>query len=152
MSSETITTAVLTVTAVDVTSGKLHVDEQITDTSGLIPPDTFIQSFGTGTGGTGTYNLYKASVTGLIETVGTNPGLHVTAVTSGVLYANEQIIGPGIPDGTSIVRRYLDNVMHAGGRGYTDLRKPSQDVVGRQELQRHRNDRRRTDAVRLFPE
>jgi hypothetical protein len=102
VSSETVTMTVLTVTAVDVGSGALHVDEQITDTSGLIPPDTFIQSFGTGTGGTGTYNLYKASVTGFIETVGITPGLNVTAVTSGVLYKGEQITGAGIPDGTVI--------------------------------------------------
>lgn len=71
--SETITTGVLTVTAVDVGSGALHVDEPINGTS--IPDGTFIQSFGTGTGGTGTYNLnITTTLTVPSETIGTTSG------------------------------------------------------------------------------
>lgn len=102
--SEAIATVVLTVTAVS--SGALHVDEQINGTG--IPPGTFIQSFGkVNADGTGTYNLNQTSVTGLIKsgvlTVATDPG------NSGALYAtggngipSDQITGTGIPAGTQI--------------------------------------------------
>jgi hypothetical protein len=101
VSSETITTEVLTVTAV--LSGTLHVDEQITGTGTVIPPGTFIQSFGkVSADGTGTYNLNKTSVTGSI----TNGLLSVTATNNGAsrgaLYLGDQITGTGIPDGTFI--------------------------------------------------
>src|SRR5690348_3184418 len=117
--SETITTGVLTVAAVG--SGKLHVDDQITGKD--IPDGTFIQSFGTGTGGTGTYNLNKTSVTGSI----TNGVLTVEALGSGALYVpvcdpktglckppGDQITGTGIPDGT-FIGGFRDNT--TGGTG-----------------------------------
>jgi hypothetical protein len=114
-----ITGNVLTVTAVG--SGTLHVDDQITGTG--IPDGTVIQSFGTGTGGTGTYNLNKTSVTGSI----TNGVLTVTALGSGVLYAGDQITGASIPDGTFIVRRTGDTSGSTGpfGTGDYDLSQAS---------------------------
>jgi hypothetical protein len=121
VSSETITTGVLTVTAVG--SGKLHVDDQITGTD--IPDGTFIQSFGTGTGGTGTYNLNKTSVTGSI----TNGNLTVTGLISGGLYVadlnhgkvGDQITGTGIPAGTFLQGRTNDKSASTGpfGTSYT---------------------------------
>ena len=65
-----ITNGVLTVSAV--TSGTLHVDEGLTDAGGLIPPGEFIQSFGTGTGGTGTYNLSNGALPNAFLTVHTS--------------------------------------------------------------------------------
>src|SRR5262249_6318784 len=67
-------------------------------TPGFIPSGTFIQSFGTGTGGMGTYNLNQTTVTGAI----TSGVLTVTTVGNGALYVGDQITGAGIPDGTSI--------------------------------------------------
>src|SRR5689334_17591621 len=102
-------------------SGTLHVDDQINGAS--IPDGTFIQSFGTGTGGTGTYNLNKTSVTGSI----TNGVLTVEALGSGALYVpvcdpktglckppGDQITGTGIPDGT-FIGGFRDNT--TGGTG-----------------------------------
>jgi hypothetical protein len=111
VNSETMYTGVLTVTAVD--SGKLLVGEQITAPGilpfqpGFIPDGTFIQSFGTGTGGTGTYNLNKATVTGSISTASFTGSistlfLNVTAVASGTLHFGDYIHGAGIPQGTTI--------------------------------------------------
>lgn len=57
--SLTASSDVLTVNSV--TSGALRVGDAVFDASGALPVGTTISSFGTGTGGTGTYNLSQVS-------------------------------------------------------------------------------------------
>lgn len=108
---------VLTVSAI--TSGTLGVGSLISGVG--IPPGTYIDSLGTGLGGTGTYNLSTineltvasramtapntpsaaASFTGSIA-AGTPDVLTVTAVASGQLSVGDPIFGTGIPANTVI--------------------------------------------------
>lgn len=114
---------VLTVSAI--TSGRLGIGSLIDGTG--VPPGTYIDSLGTGLGGTGTYNLSTIneltlssraftanntpaaafSVTGSIapgSTPATDPSvLTVSAVGSGQLRVGDQLTGTGIPDNTTIV-------------------------------------------------
>jgi baseplate J-like protein len=62
-----ISGTVMTVTAV--ASGTLAVGQTVQDVAGLIAPGTTIASLGTGTGGTGTYNLSLTQGTVASETV-----------------------------------------------------------------------------------
>lgn len=58
------------------TPSDLYVGTVISDSSNVLPPGTFINNWGTGTGGTGTYTLTN---TGTVTS-----GETVTAVTGGV--------------------------------------------------------------------
>lgn len=92
-------TPVLTVTAV--TSGTLGIGMLVTGTG--VPANTRIASLGTGTGGTGTYNL---STPNALATFNVQASLSTTVMTvvsaNGTLAVGQSITGTGIPAGTTI--------------------------------------------------
>ncbi len=98
--SSIVTTSsnVLTVTAV--TSGAFSVGNVISGT-GVVGSPT-IQSFGSGTGGAGTYNL--SSLQNFSSTTITAPSalLTITAIPGGSIAVNDVITGAGVTVGTSI--------------------------------------------------
>jgi len=87
---------VLTVTAV--TSGKLLPGHVLSGTG--VTSGTAISSYGTGTGGVGTYYVTTNAAIFSGYIVGTT--LTVTSVTSGTLAANQYLYGYGIAAGTTI--------------------------------------------------
>jgi hypothetical protein len=99
----TFTSTKLTVSAVTAGSGLLENNAVIS--GGTIPVGTTITSFGTGTGGTGTYNLSGAAFgpTGSINSItSTSTVLTVASVTGGALYVSDDIYGTGVASGTTI--------------------------------------------------
>jgi hypothetical protein len=102
-----IASNVLTVTVV--TSGTVKVNDFLSDSNGLIASGTYISSFGSGSGGLGTYNLSSlnsAQVVSGATFTGTNGGSSTTFTASGVtgvIRVGDTITGGTIPAGTTIV-------------------------------------------------
>ena len=102
----------LTVTSV--TSGTILNGDTLFDTSGLIPNGTNITSFGTGSGGTGTYNINNPLTVGATFTgSGSGTNLTVSAVT-GNLLVGQVLVGTGIPGGTTILSQTSGTTGGAG--------------------------------------
>lgn len=94
-----------TVMTVDaVVSGALAVGQTISDAFGGILPGTRIISFGTGGGGTGTYNINNAHTLGATFT-GFAAGTTAmsTTGTAGLVSIGDLISGAGVPSNTTIV-------------------------------------------------
>jgi hypothetical protein len=109
-----IAAGVLTVTVV--TSGTLAVGQTLSDASGLLLVSTNIVSFGTGSGGTGTYNVTNIQSIGATFTGSAgSPSTHlvVTAVT-GTILIGQTVIGTGIPSSTTIVSQASGTTGGAG--------------------------------------
>lgn len=77
------------------------VGQQITGTG--VTAGTFITSFGTGSGGNGTYNITTSTTTGS-ETITGVAALHITALASGSItgIVSQQVNGVGVPSNTII--------------------------------------------------
>jgi hypothetical protein len=106
-----IATNVLTVTAV--ADGALSVGDLITG-AGIIG-DVFISSLGTGTGGTGTYNLSATPGTIASEAmVASSTVMIVSAVGSGTLVAGQELSGTGVTAGTAIAAQLTGSAGAAG--------------------------------------
>lgn len=89
--SGTIASTVLTVTG-SITGNPIAVGQKITGAG--VTVDTFIASFGTGTGGAGTYNLTVASTVGGSETITSfAPAVYFDSVTSAFVI-NSGTTGP----------------------------------------------------------
>jgi hypothetical protein len=93
-----------TVMTVDaVVSGTLAVGQTVSDAAGAILPGTRITSFGTGSGGVGTYNVGIAHTLGATFT-GTGSGTNLTAsAVTGVIAVGDVVTGTGAPANTTIV-------------------------------------------------
>ena len=115
----TITPSSYTMTVSAVASGTLAVGQLVTATG--LPPKTYIESLGTGTGSTGTYYLSQAPVAtitagsftaavpggvggGTMTASATISGasMNITGVTSGVVAAGMYASGTGVPSGTYV--------------------------------------------------
>lgn len=96
-----IIAGVLTVTSIS--SGTIVDGDFLSDAGGLVDTGTFITSFGTGTGGVGTYNINNPqNVGGTFTGTGSGPNLTVTSVT-GSLSPGNILSGTGVPANTTIV-------------------------------------------------
>ena len=109
---------VLTVSAV--AAGVLHIGQTLSGAG--VTPGTTITSLGTGTGGTGTYNV-SVSQTVASGTITATGSLDVTAVASGTLYPGEPVSGTGVPAGESIASQMSGT---PGGVGVYTLSTPTQ--------------------------
>jgi len=97
-----ISGSVLTVDTV--TSGALVVGQTLSDASGLISVGTNITSFGTGSGGTGTYNLSNSQTAAGATFTGNGSGTNLTVSgITGVLGIGQTVFGAGIPSNTTII-------------------------------------------------
>lgn len=95
----TIAGTVMTVSAVP--TGTIYIGETVTGTG--VTAGTVILSYGTGTGGTGTYNVSKVqSVATATSMVAASTQLTVTGVTSGTIYRGQTVSGNGVTAGTKI--------------------------------------------------
>lgn len=108
-----ITGFVLTVTAI--TTGGLYVGQTITGTG--IAAGTIIESLGTGTGGTGTYNLNISQTVTSEAITGSGGWLTVTAVGSGTLAVGDLLSGTGVTTGTTITSSSGTGGTGSGGTG-----------------------------------
>ncbi|MGH7222478.1 MAG: hypothetical protein ACRELF_04585, partial [Gemmataceae bacterium] len=108
--------ATLTVTAV--TSGALAVDQFVSggDAANLLPAGTTIVSFGSGSGGTGTYTLSNTlTLAGATFTGTRNAADQITAsAVTGIIAVGDVIAGTGIPTGTTVISQISGT---AGGAG-----------------------------------
>lgn len=90
-------------TVTSVVSGALVVGDTLFDASGLIPNGTTIASFGTGSGGVGTYNINNPVTVGATFT-GNGSGTNLTAsAVTGVIAEGQSVVGAGVPGGTTIL-------------------------------------------------
>jgi baseplate J-like protein len=90
-------------TVLTVTSGTLAVGQTLVDAFGAIQPGTRIASFGTGSGGVGTYNVTLAHTLGANFT-GTGSGTNLTASSVvGKISVGDVVTGTGVPANTTIV-------------------------------------------------
>jgi hypothetical protein len=90
-------------TVVSVTSGTILLGDFLSDAGNLIVNGTSIASFGTGAGGTGTYNVNNSQTVGASFTgTGSGTNLTVSAVT-GVIAVGDRLDGTGVPATTNIV-------------------------------------------------
>ena len=96
--------------------------------------ETVITSFGSGSGGVGTYNINTSYTIATAQLLNTNGGgaiftgsigttsLTVSAVTSGVLYPGQTIVGTGVTPNTIITAlgsgTVLSQTITSGGTGY----------------------------------
>jgi hypothetical protein len=98
----TISGTVLTVSGV--TSGTLAVGQALFDPLNDIINGTVIVSLGSGTGGTGTYNVNNSQTVGGATFTGTGSGFNLTASSvTGVIGSGDVISGTGVPSGTTII-------------------------------------------------
>lgn len=90
-------------TVTSVVSGALVVGDTLFDVAGLIPNGTSITSFGTGSGGVGTYNINNPLNVGAVFT-GNGSGTNLTAsAVTGQILPGQLVVGSGVPGGTTIV-------------------------------------------------
>lgn len=101
-------------TVVSATSGTIVLGDFVSDAGNLIVNGTNITSFGTGTGGTGTYNVNNPQTVGATFTgSGSGTNLTVSAVT-GIIAVGDRVNGTGVPANTNIVSQASGP---AGGAG-----------------------------------
>lgn len=92
-----------TFTVVSVSSGTLQLGDALYDPQGVIPNGTYIQQFGTGSGGTGTYTINNSITLGATFT-GTGAGTNLTtSVVTGTINVGDTVFGTGVPTNTTIV-------------------------------------------------
>lgn len=89
-----------TLTVSSVTSGSLKLGQTVTGTG--VTSGTTILSFGTGSGGTGTYTISTSQTVSSRSITLKSNVLEVTAVASGTLTVGSYVSGASIPFGTSI--------------------------------------------------
>ncbi len=105
--------SVLTVTAV--VSGTIVLGDYLSDLNGLIQNGTVITSFGTGTGGTGTYNINNPLTVSGATFTGNGSGTNLTAsAVTGLIGIGDIVTGTGVPANTHIVSQSSGT---AGGAG-----------------------------------
>ena len=103
---------VMTVT--QVTSGTIVLGDYVNDSASAIINGTSIFSFGTGTGGTGTYNVINTQTVGATFT-GTGSGTNLTAsAVSGTISIGDTIVGSGVPGSTTIISQSSGTTGGAG--------------------------------------
>lgn len=108
-----ISGTVFTVTAV--TSGTIVLGDYLSDLNGLIQTGTFITSFGTGSGGIGTYNINNSQTVSGASFTGTGSGTNLTvSVVTGLIGIGDIVTGTGVPANTHIVSQTSGT---AGGAG-----------------------------------
>jgi hypothetical protein len=108
-----ISGTVLTVTSVN--SGTILAGDYVSDAFGRIITGTVITSFGTGVGGTGTYNINNTQTVSGATFTGTGAGTTMTASSvTGTIGIGDTITGTGVPGGTTIVAQLTGT---AGGAG-----------------------------------
>lgn len=101
-------------TVISVTSGTVVLNDFITDASNITINGTNIVSFGTGSGGTGTYNVNNTQNVGASFTGnGSGTNLTTSAVT-GTIQVGDLVNGTGVPSNTTIVSQTSGP---AGGAG-----------------------------------
>ena len=106
---------VLTVPTGGVISGTISVGDYVTDAFGRILNGTYIVSFGTGTGGVGTYNVNNTQTVSGAAFTGTGSGTNLTAsAVTGTIGIGDTITGTGVPANTTIVSQTSGT---AGGAG-----------------------------------
>lgn len=90
-------------TVVSVTSGTVGLNDYVGDLTGLLINGTTIVSFGTGVGGTGTYNVNNTQNVGATFT-GNGSGTNLTASgTTGTIKGGQLVVGTGVPANTTII-------------------------------------------------
>lgn len=89
-----------TMTVSAVASGTLYVGESISGVG--IPSTAIISSFGTGTGGTGTYTLSVGAAVGTLGTTSGSNVINISTVTSGSVTIGQTISSTNIPAGSTI--------------------------------------------------
>lgn len=108
-----ISGTVLTVTAV--TSGTIVNGDYVSDPNDLIANGTFITSFGTGSGGVGTYNVNNPQTVSGATFTGTGSGVNLTATAvTGVIGIGDTITGTGVPANTTIASQSSGTTGGAG--------------------------------------
>jgi hypothetical protein len=108
-----ISGTVFTVTSVG--SGTILVGDYLTDGFGRIINGTFVTSFGSGTGGTGTYNVNNSQTVSGATFTGTGSGTTMTAsAVTGTIGVGDTITGTGVPGGTTIVAQLTGTPGGAG--------------------------------------
>lgn len=103
----------LTVTAV--TSGTILLNDYLSDLNGIIQNGTFVTSFGTGAGGTGTYNINNTQTVSGATFTATGSGTNLTAsAVTGLIGIGDIVTGSGVPANTSIVSQTSGTTGGAG--------------------------------------
>ena len=100
VASATITAPSTVMTVSAVASGVLHVGAVLSGTN--VTTGTTISSLGTGTGGTGTYNVSVSQYVASTTVTAASTTLDVTAVSSGALAIGDPVSGSGVTSGTTI--------------------------------------------------
>jgi hypothetical protein len=104
---------IMTVTAV--TSGTILLNDYLSDLNGIITNGTFITSFGTGSGGVGTYNINNTQTVSGATFTGTGSGTNLTAsAVTGLIGIGDVITGTGVPANTSIISQTSGTTGGAG--------------------------------------
>ena len=101
-------------TVISVTSGTIVLADTITDSANATINGTNIVSFGTGAGGTGTYNVNNTQNVGASFT-GNGSGTNLTAsAVTGLITVGDLVHGTGVPSNTTILSQTSGP---AGGAG-----------------------------------
>jgi hypothetical protein len=104
---------VFTVTAV--TSGTILLGDYLSDLNGIIANGTSITSFGTGTGGVGTYNINNTQTVSGATFTGNGSGTNLTAsAVTGLIGLGDVVTGTGVPANTKIVSQTSGTTGGAG--------------------------------------
>jgi hypothetical protein len=105
----------LTVPTGGVVSGTIAVGDYITDAYGRIINGTYVVSFGTGTGGVGTYNVNNTQTVSGASFTGAGSGTNLTAsAVTGTIGIGDTVAGTGIGAGVTILSQTSGT---AGGAG-----------------------------------
>lgn len=108
-----ISGSVLTITSI--VSGTVAAGQYLSDGNNLISNGTIVTSFGTGTGGVGTYNVNQPQTVSGATFTGTGSGTNLTAsAVTGTIGIGDTISGVGVSAGTTILSQSSG---HLGGAG-----------------------------------